>query len=54
MPNEGAKILCALYARLKPPPSEDEAERLAEYFCGEEEKDADDVQLQEAKKFAEI
>jgi len=34
MPDEGVEILLALYSRLEPPPSESEAERLAEYFCG--------------------
>lgn len=33
--DEGVDILCALYSRRDDPPSESEAERLAEYFSTE-------------------
>ena len=36
MSNEGVQILLALESRQKPPVSEEEAEDLLKFFCGEE------------------
>lgn len=38
MADEGVDILCALYSKRGAEPSEVEAERLVEFFCGKEKK----------------
>lgn len=39
MSDEGVQILLALESPRKPPVSEEEAEELVKFFCGEEEED---------------